>query len=64
VQEADDIAVSFLAIQNPEAVEAYTGQLALLVTPATTEPGATATLAEQRPALFDYRRQGLGCTRQ
>jgi hypothetical protein len=53
VQEADDVAVGFLAPENPEPVEAHANPLAVLLPLTTAEPDAAAALAEQDPALLD-----------
>jgi hypothetical protein len=55
VQETDDIAVLFFALQGPIAVEAHANALTRGTLHAPTEPDRASVLAEQYPALFDNR---------
>jgi hypothetical protein len=64
VQETDDVAVLFFALQGPSAVEAHANALTRGTPDTPAEPDRAAVLAEQYPALFDNRLQRRGCTRQ
>jgi hypothetical protein len=64
VQETDDVAVLFFALQGPGAVKAHAYALTRGTPHAPAEPDRAAVLTEQYPALLDNRLQRRGCTRQ
>jgi hypothetical protein len=55
VQEADNVAVCFFALEYPESTESHAGSLALFLPLAAAKPDASAAFAEQHPALLDFR---------
>jgi hypothetical protein len=64
VQETDDVAVLFFALQGPGAIEAHADSLTCGTPHAPAKPDPAATCTEQNPALFNERLHDRGCTRQ